>query len=608
MRFTSLFLVSISVMLITVCCNQDFIPVGDMMLSDLNLSTKREIAPAFTFQEKLDKVQTNGLPLVQLGTINHPVFGKAEASFATQLSIGNNPFFGDHRQRFEEEENPSDINLIPENEKVTSVVLEIPFFYNQNDADNDGVIDSFDTDPQDPQSNSDSDELSDLVEFQSGLNPLNPDSDGDGILDHADDDNSGYDADNKVYDIDSIYGNRNASFDLKIYELNYFLNALDPSTNFETTQAYYSSQDFYEQGFVGEQLLDQRITLNFEELRFNYKEDDPETPDVDETTKIETRLSPRIRVPLNTDFFQKNLIDLEDEDVLRNDAAFREMLRGIIIRAENFSEDLYMLLDINNANITVFYEYDDYNTNGTPQDITDDSILKSEKEFVISLNGIRVNTLKNSLFDAAVEQRIDASKSNQPTDRLYIQSGSLYGKIRLFSSENQDENSLINNLRTKNWLLNEANLSFYIDPNTNFPQDLIALRLYLYKFNTGQALLDYQNDGSVSNFGVNSNKKIFGGTLEYDDFGKPFRYKFNLTSHISNIIRNDSLNVDLGLVVTANINDPSLVKGVNPSLTKDIFFPLSATLNPLGTLLIGSHPETTLEDKKVKLELIYSDF
>lgn len=92
MRFTSLFLVSISVMLITVCCNQDFIPVGDMMLSDLNLSTKREIAPAFTFQEKLDKVQTNGLPLVQLGTINHPVFGKAEASFATQLSIGNNPF------------------------------------------------------------------------------------------------------------------------------------------------------------------------------------------------------------------------------------------------------------------------------------------------------------------------------------------------------------------------------------------------------------------------------------------------------------------------------------------------------------------------------------
>lgn len=608
MRFTSLFLFSISVMLITVCCNQDFIPVGDMMLSDLNLSTKREIAPAFTFQEKLDKVQTNGLPLVQLGTINHPVFGKAEASFATQLSIGNNPFFGDHRQRFEEEENPSDINLIPENEKVTSVVLEIPFFYNQNDADNDGVIDSFDTDPQDPQSNSDSDELSDLVEFQSGLNPLNPDSDGDGILDHADDDNSGYDADNKVYDIDSIYGNRNASFDLKIYELNYFLNALDPSTNFETTQAYYSSQDFYEQGFVGEQLLDQRITLNFEELRFNYKEDDPETPDVDETTKIETRLSPRIRVPLNTDFFQKNLIDLEDEDVLRNDAAFREMLRGIIIRAENFSEDLYMLLDINNANITVFYEYDDYNTNGTPQDITDDSILKSEKEFVISLNGIRVNTLKNSLFDAAVEQRIEASKSNQPTDRLYIQSGSLYGKIRLFSSENQDENSLINNLRTKNWLLNEANLSFYIDPNTNFPQDLIALRLYLYKFNTGQALLDYQNDGSVSNFGVNSNKKIFGGTLEYDDFGKPFRYKFNLTSHISNIIRNDSLNVDLGLVVTANINDPSLVKGVNPSLTKDIFFPLSATLNPLGTLLIGSHPETTLEDKKVKLELIYSDF
>ncbi len=608
MRFSSLFVVGISLTLINVSCNQEFNPVGDVMLSDLTLSTKKEVAPAFTFQEKLEKVQTNGLPLVQLGTINHPLFGKAEASFATQLSIGNTPFFGDHRQRFEEGENQNDVNLIPENEKVTSVVLEIPFFYNQNDADNDGVIDSFDADPQDPQSNSDSDELTDLVEFQSGLNPLSPDSDGDGILDHNDDDNSGYDADNKEYDIDSLYGNRNASFDLKIYELNYFLNALDPATNFETTQAYYSSRDFYEEGFVGEQLSDERITLNFEELRFNFKEDDPETADVDETTQIETRLSPRIRVPLNTDFFQKNVIDLEDEEVLQNDAAFREMLKGIVIRAENFSDDLYMLLDINNANITVFYEYDNYDTNGTLEDTSDDSIIKSEKEFEISLNGIRVNTLKNSLFDAAIEQRIEASKGNMPTDRLYIQSGNLYGKIRLFSSENQDENTLINNLRTKNWLLNEANLSFYIDQNSIFPQELMALRLYLYKYDTGQALLDYQNDGSVSDFGVNSNKKIFGGALEYDDAGKPFRYKFNLTSHISNIIRNDSLNVDLGLVVTANINDASLVKGVNHTLTKDILYPLSATLNPLGTLLIGSHPEATLEDKKVKLELIYSDF
>ena len=37
-------------------------------------------------------------------------------------------------------------------------------------------------------------------------------------------------------------------------------------------------------------------------------------------------------------------------------------------------------------------------------------------------------------------------------------------------------------------------------------------------------------------------------------------------------------------------------------------YPVAATLNPLGTVLIGSHPASTLNDKKVKLELIYSSY
>ena len=104
-----------------------------------------------------------------------------------------------------------------------------PIFTNQNDRDNDGVIDSLDADPDDPESNSDGDELSDLLELQSGLNPLSSDSDGDGILDHNDDENDTYESENKVYEIDSLYGNPNASFDLKVYELTYFLNSLDPA-------------------------------------------------------------------------------------------------------------------------------------------------------------------------------------------------------------------------------------------------------------------------------------------------------------------------------------------------------------------------------------------
>ncbi|MDO7577063.1 MAG: DUF4270 domain-containing protein [Flavobacteriaceae bacterium] len=607
MRHINKLLVSVTLILAISSCNQDFHPVGEALFIDQTLETLTESFPTFTFQEKLKKVQTNGLPLMQLGKINHPIFGQAEASFTAQLTIPNNLFFGNHRQQFEDEPDDSDPNLIPENETVKFVYLDIPFFTNQDDADNDGVIDSLDADPNDPLSNSDGDELTDLIEFQSQLNPLSSDSDGDGILDHNDDDNATYQSGNNVYQIDSVYGNREATFNLKVYELGAYLNELDPSDNFETTQAFYSTQDYYEEGFSRAVLYDDIISLNFDEIRINYKEDDPETPDVDETLQVETRLSPRLRVPLDIGFFQENFIDKEGSTDLETSVNFQKALRGIIIRAEDFSEDLYMLLDIQNAAVNIVYEYDDYQTQGTLGDTSDDTVEKVEKEISLAFNGIRINTLKNSLFDAAVQEQLIASSNNTHTNRLYVHSGTFLGKIRLFDIENQNENELIESLRGQSWLINEANLIFYIDPNLASSQELLAQRLYLFAYNSGFPLSDYVSDGSVSNFGRNSNKKIFGGLLEYDDNNVPYRYKFNITDHISNIIRNDSINFDLGLVVNADINNITPIKAVTES-EQDLVYPLTATLNPLGAILIGSHPDASSEDKKVRLELIYSSY
>ena len=607
MRSIIKLLASITLVLFISSCNQDYHPVGESLFEDQTLETMTESFPTFTYQEKIKKVQTNGLPLMQLGRITHPVFGLAEASFTGQLTIANSPFFGNHRQQFEDEPDASDPNLIPENEKVTAVYLDIPFFTNQNDTDNDGVIDSLDADPNDPQSNSDGDELTDLIEFQLQLNPLSSDSDGDGILDHNDEDNESYQSENRDYEIDSLYGNREATFNLKVYELGAFLNNLDPLNNFETTQAYYSSQDYYEDGFSRATLFDERVSLNFEEIRINFKEDDPETPDVDETTQVETRLSPRLRVPLDISFFQENIIDKEGSSDLETNVDFQKALRGLIIRAEDFSDDLYMLLDIQNANINIVYEYDDYQTQGTLGDTTDDTIEKAEKEFSLSFNGIRINTLKNSLFDAAVQEQLTISSNDNPSNRLYVQSGTFLGKIRLFGDEEQDENELIEDLRGETWLINEANLIFYIDPALANAKELLAQRLYLFNYDTGFPLSDYISDGSVSNFGANSDKSIFGGLLEYDDNNTPYRYKFNITDHISNIIRNDSINFDLGLVVNADIDNLGFLNAVTES-EEELLYPLSATLNPLGAVLIGSHPEATSEDKKVKLELVYSSY
>ncbi|MFL2601555.1 MAG: DUF4270 domain-containing protein [Flavobacteriaceae bacterium] len=593
--------------LILISCNKDYHPLGEPIFSDLTLETKNKNIPVFTYQQSVNQVQSNVQPLAQLGQINHPVFGVVQASIFTQISIGQDLFFGNLKQSLENSGDQDDVNIIPENETIKEVYLEIPFFSNTNDSDNDGVIDLFDADPNDPASNSDNDNLTDIVESQLGLNPLSEDSDEDGILDHDDNDNQNYDSENRVYEIDSIYGNRDSEFNLQVHELTYYLNNLDSNDNFESAQIYYSNRDYYDEGYIGETLFNGQIKLNYGEVRLNFAEDDLASEDIDETTLIETRLSPRLRIPLNKNFFQKNLIELEGTNFLLNDATYQKRMRGIIIRGDNFSDNLYMLLDIQNAEINVNYVFDDYNTQGTLDDLSDDIIEKRERNLTLSLGNIRINSLKNSAFNSAIKNRIEASQNNQPSDKLFVQSSRLHGKIRLFSNENPEGNEILNNIREEKLLVNQANLIFYVDPET-ITEEITAQRIYLYNFKNGLPISDYIIDLSTSNFGTNSNKSTFGGILELSEDGKPYLYKFNLTNHITNIIKNDSLNYDLGLAITGNIENPLTIKAKTSEEGLDIDYPLSATLNPLGTVLVGSHPDSTSANKKVKLELIYSSY
>ena len=68
---------------------------------------------------------------------------------------------------------------------------------------------------------------------------------------------------------------------------------------------------------------------------------------------------------MEKEFFQEKILDQEGEAVFANDDNFAQHLRGLIIKADNFDDDLYMLLDINNARISIEYEYDQVNTNNT---------------------------------------------------------------------------------------------------------------------------------------------------------------------------------------------------------------------------------------------------
>ena len=131
------------------------------------------------------------MPNVHLGKYNDDYYGVLESSFVSQFDISYLPIFGDFSQQQEQEGSEIDIRVINEEEVLSAVYLDIPFFNNRNDSDSDGVIDLYDVDPNNSSSDSDLDGISDIDELRAELNPLSNDSDGDGILDPDDDDNSG---------------------------------------------------------------------------------------------------------------------------------------------------------------------------------------------------------------------------------------------------------------------------------------------------------------------------------------------------------------------------------------------------------------------------------
>ena len=432
---------------------------------------------------------------------------------------------------------------------------------------------------------------------------MNVDTDSDGISDLDDEDNTVfYSTENSQYRVDSIYGNRLSNLNLKVNELTYYLSNLDPDNNFETSLKYFSSDDFLSQGFYGKTLFDDQFQLDYNEIRLNYKTDDPKTDDIDETKTIETRLTPRLRIPLDIEFFQSKIIDKEGSKNFSNQLDFSNYLRGIIVQITDSSDDIYLLLNFSNALIRINYEFDRYNNNLTDSDLSDDFVYKDYNSFIIETNGITFNNFKKSTNNNIK----DGDKS-----KIYLKGGLGHiAKIRLFESDLDKNSTLLDSIRNNNWLINEANLVFYVDQEEilNWDNEELADRIFLFDMDNSSVILDYDIDNSTQSLN-NRNKYFYGGILEYDDNGIPYRYKFRITEYLRELLKNDDFeNSDLGLSLTSDILNKQFCSAILKNDNEKINIPVASVLNPMGTILVGTNPKIENLEKKLKLEIFYTDF
>ena len=117
------------------------------------------------------------------------------------------------------------------------------------------------------------------------------------------------------------------SFNLKVERSTFFLRDLDPNASFQEAQQYYSNQVFSPDFVTGEPLFEGEVEIIDEEILIP-NEDDESTEDVDESQTL-TKLQPGIRVALDNEFFQNNILDKEGSSELLSQSNFTEFIRGL---------------------------------------------------------------------------------------------------------------------------------------------------------------------------------------------------------------------------------------------------------------------------------------
>ena len=595
------FYFTLLISIVFISCNKDYKTVGLNLIDNNTFRTNLEEIPLSVKMRNIPTYVSNVVQTFQIGEYNDNIYGSSKVSFLSQVNFEDpNLVFGDYAQS--NEDNPDgNISRIQENETIKNVFLDIPFFTNIDDDDNDGVINIYDVDSTDPYSDSDGDGVSDADESNLGQNPLDEDTDGDGILDGEDTESINPYAGRTLYELDSLIGNPEATFKLKVSELDYFLRPYDPDSNFEKFQKYYSNNTLPE-NFSGYTLFDSEIKIDSNELVF-YNEDDPETEEDDESEVVKERLSPRIRVDLDHDFFQTKFLDIEGSQEISNLDNFKLYFKGLVLEAYDFSDPLLMILNFNEAEIKVVYEYQKYNKQDTPDDNSDDTVDTEEADFLFKLNGIQLNSFKHDAYPGYVYSAIADTITNP--ERVYLKGGQgIMAEIELFKDDNGVD--VLEEIRSKEWLVNEANISIYIDKEMLSSSGGIIepSRLYLYDLVNKAPIIDYFVDNSAGQKSY-QNKVIHGGIIELDDDKNGLMYKIRISEHIKNVVRKDSTNVKLGLVVSSDINNTINIEVKDSEYM--LFTPLSSAINPLGTVLIGPSPSAENFDKRMKLNLFYTE-
>jgi hypothetical protein len=590
---------------LVIACDKDYADIGSGIIGSDNFSTDSESFNVIAYNHRLDPVRGNALSTYLLGIYNDDNYGTTTASIVGQMAAESyDPIFDD-------------------NVEITSVYLNIPFFSNQTEIDEDG---------------------------------------------------------NAIYELDSIFGSIDTKIKLDVYQNNYFLRNFDPNSEFDDALEYYTDKTTSDGGLINETsdlmgtpLYSKEIKPDASQIIVTEIDDDGEEVEV-------SRLSPAIRIPLLYDntgsdndqnenynenyndvipenYWEDLIIAKEGEPELSNANNFMNYFRGLYIKAslaENQSQPNgnMAILNLSAASLTINFKNDsgdddndgilnyidadidgdgitdngpdtdndgikdDYdadvdgdgtNDNGVDEDnngIMDN--LVANGSFVMNFTGNIVNLIDyNSTIIIPTPDNVNGD------EKLYLKGGSNGNMaiLNLFNGDDEGNSTELDEFKAKNWLINEANIVFHVDETALLNDE--PERIYLYDLKNNTPLVDYFLDRSTDPDNGATKISHLEPLVRVDDDpnGEGIRYKVRITEHINNIFLRDSTNVKIGLAISNNVTaiDNLIVKDYDEA--NDGILPKTIVngsfLSPKGTILYGNNLMD--ETKKVKLEIFYTE-
>lgn len=454
-----------------------------------------------------------------------------------------------------------------------------------------------------------------------------------------------------TYVLDSIYGDRESTFNLKIYRNGYTLRDFspnpDPNDITSYKQKYYNNDKSLVEGNIASAQINNSTNVSENtSFKFNksviikYKTDangnfinnsGDIVTDIEDRV-VEDKFEPGMWINLDKEFFRTQVLQAPSGSLLNN-SVFADYFKGLYFQVEeNAGQNGVMaMLDFSKGKIYIEYHSDITTTTSAGSTTTND-----ERELILNLKGNTINFFdyENNTAYQNYQTNLNNSDEVNGDSRLYLKGGEgsvvyidLFGTLDV--QKFNDEGVLISGsngvpdeldeLRVEGKLVNEANLVFYIDNSVTGmdspdgrPEE--PKRIYLFDATNQAPILDYLIDSSTR-FNTKENKYNFDGIIQLDETDKGTKYKIRITNYINRIINDDeeelNKNLTLGLSVTENIavsSNASLKSPITVGSNQIKHIPFASVMNPLGTVLFGTNiaPGDTNEAKKLKLEIYFT--